>query len=66
MHARALAARAYFEWSDARWTRDHDEPSPDDETAALRREAAAFLSRSPWWRDALPGELHAPPSRRPR
>jgi hypothetical protein len=52
--ARALAARAYFEWTDK--TMEHDDPArrdETDETAELRREAGEFLSRSQWWRDPL-------------
>ena len=52
-HARAPAARAYFEWAEASWRLEPDDPSRRDEaeeTAELRREAAEFLSRSqPGW-----------------
>jgi hypothetical protein len=70
--ARALAARAYFEWTDARWMMEYDDPARRDETAELRREAGEFLSRSQCWRDPLlregllRGEPDGPHARRPR
>jgi hypothetical protein len=53
--ARELAARAYFEWTEARSRIEREHPARPRETddAELRREAAELLRGSEWWQEEL-------------